>query len=223
MNIIQKIRKLFTFTDSSLETQLNEIIRRTNNVLQLPLSYGNISIEADGTLVFSGDAVVWNDINFPASNLKPGVTSPDWTTIVGSIAGYTFSASKDQDLHGCTEILHDYQEGTDIIPHIHWSPMTTSSGTVRWGLEYAWVNTGDVRTTSTTIYVDSVALVAGTHQVVSFPTISGTGMKIGSGLCVRIFREGTHANDTYAGDAFVPNLGIHYQCDTLGSRQTSIK
>jgi len=54
MNIIQKIRKLFTFTDSSLETQLNEIIRRTNNVLQLPLSYGNYSIDMDGTVHIMG-------------------------------------------------------------------------------------------------------------------------------------------------------------------------
>ena len=38
----------------------------------------NTQIEDDGTLVFNGDATVWNDINSAASNLKPGVTQPTW-------------------------------------------------------------------------------------------------------------------------------------------------
>ena len=54
MNIIQKIRKFFTFTDPSIEQQFNEIIRRTNNILQLPFSYGNFAVDADGTVHISG-------------------------------------------------------------------------------------------------------------------------------------------------------------------------
>lgn len=54
MNIIQKIRKFFTFTDAALEQQLNEIIRRTNNVLQLPFSYGNYGVDVDGTVHVGG-------------------------------------------------------------------------------------------------------------------------------------------------------------------------
>ena len=54
MNIIQKIRKFCTFPDPTIEQQFNEVIRRTNNILQLPFSYGNFAVDADGTVHISG-------------------------------------------------------------------------------------------------------------------------------------------------------------------------
>jgi hypothetical protein len=166
----------------------------------------------------------WNDINFSASNLQPGVSAPAWSNIVGGLYGYAFSASLVEELHGCEELLHDYKEGTDIVLHIHWSPLTTNTGVVRWGIEYSWTNIGDNNVATTTIYAEQAGSgVVGRHQKLSFSDVAGAGKKIGSMFCVRIFRDATHINDTFTGQAFLPQFGIHYERDSLGSRFTTIK
>ena len=38
------------------------------------------------------------------------------------------------------QLPHTYAEGTDIKFHVHWTMVTTTTGTVRWGLEYAVAN-----------------------------------------------------------------------------------
>jgi len=196
--------------------------------LSRPWRFGDISnyseFESDGTLKAVGNATVWNDINFSASNLRVGNSPPSWTNIVGGLYGYTFSASILEELHGCEELLHNYKEGSDISAHIHWSPMTTGLGNVVWGLEYSWVNKDDISSSTSTIYTTvSTSGTTGQHLVSAFPNIIGTGKKIGSYFCCRIFRDATNGSDTYAGSVFLPQFGIHYEIDTLGSRQIITK
>ena len=216
-------RKLSIFKDSQQDQQWSNLVRFFVNP-RFGTDTDYAEFELDGTFKATGAATAWNDINFSAGNLKPGGTAPTWSSIVGGLYGYVFGASTVDELHGCEEILHDYKEGSDITPHIHWSPLTTNTGNVRWGLEYSWVNRSAVGTATTTIYVEQAATgVVGTHQVISLPTISGTGKEMGSYFCCRIFRDGTHVNDTFTGGAFMPQFGIHYEKDTLGSRSVTTK
>lgn len=180
--------------------------------------------EDDGTLVATGSATTWNDINFSGSALKPGSSSPTWATVLGGLQGWTFDAAAVEELQGCEEVLHDYKEGSDIIVHIHWRPTTTNTGTVRWGLEYSWTNIGATATSTSTIYVEQASTgVVGRHQIIPFPTIAGTGQKIGSMFQCRLFRDASNVADTYTGEAFMAQFGIHYERDTLGSRGVATK
>lgn len=187
----------------------------------------NSEFEDDGTLVFNGDATVWNDINLPAANLRPGATPPNWANVFasGGIYGYTFNPSiANDELHSSGEILHDYKEGTDLHLHVHWMATTANAGVVRWGLEYVWCNVGDTSAAPATIYVNATASgTAWKHQLTSFPTISGTGKHIGSMFAFRIFRAATDAADTYPDTAYLPQVGIHYEIDTVGSREMTTK
>ena len=176
--------------------------------------------EADWTLKMNWEATTWNDINYSASNLRPWVSSPIWSNIVWWLYWYTFSPTILEELHWCEEVLHDYQEWTDISIHIHWAPTTTDTWVVRWGLEYSWINIWDTWTSTTTIYIEQASTwIIWRHQIIPFADIVWTGKKMWSYLCVRIFRDATHINDTYTWEAFLPQFWIHYQRDTLGSRE----
>lgn len=169
---------------------------------------------------------VYNDLNMPVTSLAPGATAPGNFTIPGTglvIKSFTGTAAA-QSAHGTLEILHDYKEGSDIIPHIHWCPTTTGAGDVKWQLEYSWANGGGTITTSTTI--SATATVSGTvanEQRLNFPTITGTGKTIGSRFVYRLFRDPADGADTYAADAGAFDFGIHYLMDTVGSRQVTTK
>jgi hypothetical protein len=59
---------------------------------------------------------------------------------------------------------------------------------------------------------DCIGLVIG--------SIAGTGRKIGDIIAFELSRPST---DSFTGDAFLHSIGIHYQSDTIGSRQMSVK
>ena len=182
--------------------------------------------EQDGTPVFRGNASNWNDINLSINSLAPGATAPGNFSIPGTslqIKAFT-GTGVTQSAHGSLEILHDYKEGTDIVPHIHWCPTTTGLGDVKWQLEYSWLNGGSTVTTSTTITVTVAASGTVAHeQRTNFPAISGTGKLIGSRFVFRVFRDAADGADTYAADAGAFDFGVHYERDTIGSRQITTK
>ena len=199
-------------------------------VISTPRSFGDgtnqTTFEADGSMKFEGAATVWNDINLSIGSLRAGASAPGTWTIPGTgIILSTFGgADPQQDAYGSLEILHDYKEGSDIVPHIHWSPTTTGAGDVVWQLEYSWVNGGGTVTSSTTIIVTVAANgVVAKEQRSSFPTISGTGKTIGSRFLFHLFRNSAHISDTYGSDAAALDFGIHYERDTTGSRQITTK
>lgn len=170
---------------------------------------------------------IWRDLFTSVANLKAGATAPDFGTYQasGGLQTYLFDGStRTEEVHGSFELQHDYEEGTDIDFHVHWEPTTAAAGNVRWSIEYVWKNTGDGATVPTTIH--SVNAAGGTAWVTKkndIGTITGTGKSIGSVFVFRLFRESTHVDDTYAADAALIQVGIHYKVDTAGSRQETVK
>ena len=128
------------------------------------------------------------------------------------------------ELHGSLETLHDYLEGSDIVPHIHWCPTTADVGNVKWQIEYIWLSRTGTIGASTTISVTTAA--GGTAWALKrsdFPTISGVGRQIGDRFAFRIFRDPADVADTYGFNAAILDVGIHYEKDTVGSRQIAGK
>ena len=92
-----------------------------------------------------------------------------------------------------------------------------------WGLEWKWVNVRASGTDNTTMSTRAVAVEAGLHKADTIVTLDGTGKKISSILVCRLFRDGAHASDTYAGAALLSECDFHFQADTLGSRIEWVK
>ena len=183
-------------------------------------------IETNGFARAEGEALAWRDFNFSPSSLGTTFGSnPDIVQIPGTnleVAVFAGSGGTTEEVSTVIELNHEYAEGTDIRPHIHWAPTTTATQTVRWQLEYAIVANNTVVSSSTTIFVDDATSGnAFEFTAVEFPVISGSGLEIGNQVFFRLFRD--PAGDTYTADAAVATFGFHYQIDTNGSRSTFSK
>lgn len=159
-----------------------------------------------------GNPLTWDDLPVPFTSIKTGgVKDPGFDVILDGLRSYAFSHNTEEEVFFSTQLLHGYEAGSDLEPHVHWLPVNADTGTVRWGLEYAWVNRGSVVPSSTTIYSEvATPGVAFQHISSPFPRISGTGKTKSSMLICRFFRDAGHANDTYGSDASVLEFDFHF-------------
>lgn len=194
-----------------------------------PARLGNLSnyalFEGDGTLVFIGDATVWNDQQVNISSVRlPAVNAPTWTAYKGSQV-LAFSGSQDNSIYFTAQISHKYEEGSDIDFHIHYVPEDNTAGNVRWVFTYSWANKFAVfpaETTTTVIIATPGITDQHTREIID--PIDSTGKNISSLLLCSLTRTGSHGSDTYdAKDIYLVALDFHAKLDTVGSRTEMVK
>lgn len=183
--------------------------------------------EGDGTLRFQGSATVWDDINISlvpphGGAAEPGIIAANEATYNRVYAFSGTNATPDQK-NGSLEVLHPYREGTDIRFHIHWAPTTADAGNVRWLLEYQWYNRGTGVPAATQVTLVEAASGVAWREQTSVFILSGTGKTMGSRLIFTLIRDATDVLDTYAHNAAMLDMGVHYEKDTVGSRQILVK
>ena len=190
--------------------------------------------EADGTLKMVGNATVWDDLRTPVSALKvPTANAPTWTAYNGTqLLGFSYQAveGNEEEIYFSVQLPHSYKEGSDITPHVHWVPnedTTDDPEVVRWGLEYEWQNINGTFAGTTTIYAEeSMTDRSDDHIMTNFAAIDGTGKTISSMITCRLFRNSSHANDTYDSGtalALLLEIDFHFEKDQIGSRLISTK
>ena len=197
--------------------------------------------EADGTIKFNGAATVFDDLRTPALSVKvPASGNPGFSQFKNNGSAstgvflYWFSPTSEEEVYFVTQLPHNYKEGSNIVPHVHWVPADTAAGAgtdVSWGLEYTWANRDAVFGNATIIYADEQSigpgetLTEGKHYKTFFSAISGTGKEISSMLVCRLFRDatGTGGTDDYDDDAGFLEIDFHYEIDTVGSRTVLVK
>jgi hypothetical protein len=193
----------------------------------------NTYIESDGSLSYEGSATRFEDLRVPMSSTRRGAAEDplysvfrnDGTGSVG-VYGSWFRTNQTEDLFFEVQMPHGWKEGSTIYPHIHWSPKTDTGGNkVRWGFEFIWVNVGGTFANTTVVYAEDPIPPIGSsptayqHVISEFPSIDGTGQTLSSMLVCRVFRDGTHANDSYNNSALMLQFDFHYEIDADGSRQ----
>jgi hypothetical protein len=168
----------------------------------------------------------WEDLRVAAAATKinPLTSKPDFASWIDGLLAFLFDPDDVESVHFAVQIPHSYKLGTDLKPHIHWSPTTANTGNVVWGLECTLANFGDVFPSTSKIYVaDPGDGVANKHQIAVLPTIDGSGIdSTSSMLACRIFRdadgsEGSGLTDSYTADAVFHEFDFHVQLDSPGS------
>lgn len=166
----------------------------------------------------------WDDLQIPGLSLMVSASPPGLGAFgpSGGLQAFMFDKTSDEQAYTTGQLLHGYKEGTDIHPHIHFTPVDTASDgsttNIVWGLEYSWANVGDAFAAPTIIYATNVvSATAWAHQIASFPAISGAGKTISSVLNMRPFRDADNTADKYDADAALLQLDIHYLRDSNGS------
>jgi len=166
----------------------------------------------------------WKD-NVVMLNLgqSGGVAEPDFINFIGTIKQWAFSASTEEELYVTFHMNHDYAPGTAIFPHVHWTPSDASTGVVRWGIELTAAKGygAEAFTSTTTVYIDQEAGgVDRQHNIAEVASgLLGGDIEVDTVIMCRIFRDATHANDTYGADAFGICVDIHYQVDRNSTPQ----
>lgn len=205
-------------TDGWLKVRINE-----DKYMFGDVDGGNYSLfESDGTLKFIGNGTVWKDENAGGVSLaKAAGNQPDLVTINGTnIITYAFDGGASlEELHWGNEIQHDYKEGTDLWPHMHFYPTTDAVGDIKFTLEYYIKSKGVTPVQGTTSLVTSSGGVAWEEIRINFDdVIDGTNLTIADQAHFRIFRDPTDAQDGYTNDVAIATVGYHYEVDTVGSR-----
>lgn len=192
------------------------------------ISGGNyLEIESDGTIVLHGDASGWKDRNFSGVSAGNPAASPDfidWNATTIKVAAFDGVATE-ESLHAGDEIQHDYNEGSDLVFHIHWAPTDTGSGNVKWQMEIIIISGTTVRYSGTISAIDSADGTAWEEKRLNIGTLTGTSFVIGDQIGMRVFRDPSDGADTYGSDAAIAfTFGYHYEIDTpAGSRQITTK
>ncbi len=195
----------------------SEIKTDTTTATDLTITTGT-----EKTLVLA--TPVYDDIIIQAMNLRGGGTPPDYVAFQDSIYGSSFKNTSTDIVYGSFEIPHTYKEGTDLEVHLHWSPSTTNTGRCDWVMKYTFANmAGTFGSEETITFQQAGSGTANKHQYVSGNVkISGTTKSIGIGATVA-FALSRPTGDAFTGDAFLHSVGVHYEIDTMGSRQIGTK
>jgi len=194
-------------------------------------NYGNI--DTTGRSRLKGTSVEWDDLRVvPGAFQFVGAGDPTISDWQPAGTGTTFKVYKfvnDDEAFFTCQLPHTYKEGTNLRPHIHWTPCDRgneeSGNTVAWKLDYSFGSIHGVFPTASGIDmtqactgIDDYHELAGT---VAGAEIDGSGGGISSMLVCRLYRD-SDAEDTWAGvtAAQSPALlefDIHFQIDSLGS------
>jgi hypothetical protein len=140
---------------------------------------------------------VWDDLRVPVNAIRVGPVRPaDFSVFRDGLLSLAFSTTFEQQVYFAVQMSHRWDQSTPIRPHVHWSVTSTNIGTVAWNLEYSWANINDAFPASITI------------SAVSSATGLAFKQNIGSFL---------------VGSAFIHEFDIHFQINTMGSRETFTK
>jgi hypothetical protein len=166
-------------------------------------------------------AIVWKEnIGSTLSGNDSWADEPPAGIFINNIMLPMFGPDLTSSISVVFKVGHDIARSGFIFPRVSWSPMTTSGGAVRWGLEYSLAakNTG-VFSSSSTIYVNQQAAgVSNTHQSIEFPD----GDKIavpppGTLVVARLFRDATHIEDVYPNSVAFHSVSLMYPSTYIGT------
>lgn len=210
-------------TDYNSGTGVNKVGDETNlsGLWKFETGTGSTAVDSSGSN--DGTLTTTEAIDFEWVDGHIGSSS------LGSRGVYTwfFPSNVDSELHFQLQLPHGYKLGSDLKPHIHWFKDSNNSGNVKWGLEYVAVSPGDVIGNTIILSTDTIEFgsntVPLTHNISDLGTIPGGDNYISSMIPMRLFREGSHADDTYTGNAGLLEFDIHIQKDAEGSVQEYVK
>ena len=162
----------------------------------------------------------WEDLRFPAQGID--VTGPTGPPSVSSEDGsLLFAAGADDQIAIIAQMPHSWDEGTPVVPHVHWSKSTSAAGTVAWKCEYTMANPGGtfpafqtLSTVTETVAGTPDGNTANQHLISTFGELDMTGMDISCIIKFKITRD--VSEDTYGADAKLLEFDIHYLNDRSG-------
>lgn len=188
-------------------------------------STGYTSFETDGTIKFNGTATVFDDSMVPPTVFRVGGTSLTFAEITDGIYGHRFDVT--DEIHFQVQFGHGIKRGANIGPHIHIlnKDAIVGAANVTFTFKYRWADISSpmgALGTDANVVVAMPDAAALTHKVGSFTAITPTATQ--SGISSILIGSLTRVNTGYAtANIFLLGFDIHYEKDTIGSREEFVK
>ncbi len=206
---------------------------------------GNVETDGQDLVIDCGTAktmrleeAVWDDLVFEGGVwVFAGSADPTLSPWQPGGSGTTFQVYKFKK-DDCAYIVnkqmpHRYKEGSDMYVHLHWSPgdrgNEESAKKVGWKIDLSIADIHSAFPASTTYDLsDTCTGTDDYHEITASATISGTGLSVSHCMVAKIYRSDTGTDDTWvstnaAESPILLSCDIHYQVDTMGSRQQLTK
>ena len=218
---------IYSQADTFLDLFADGAVRIGDSSAGAPTNYSKF--EADGTLEFNGDAVVFNDLQFPISNAKvPAANAPTWQTFTTNTNEYGFAVNDFIDSQA-NETPHGWKH--DTVGHVHLHITTKSAnatGSDRFAKFTVWIAFADTgETWQETSFTAELTIPDGTAALEQFNLDMGDLSLIGfveeSEIRARPKRIAATGGTEYSGEIFITQVGIHMEHDTVGSRTENVK
>lgn len=163
----------------------------------------------------------WNDytvsgIALPTTGPNPPAISEIRPGVMGM--GFVDGAIR-KESYFTIHILHDYQAGTLVYPHVHWTHNAAiPAGNVVWGFDISTARGHNVMAypAPTTIKLQQAALAQYFHHIIEatdVQAIPATYLEPDTLIKMTVFRDPTDVNDTFADTAFLDCVDFHVLSD----------
>ena len=171
---------------------------------------------------------LYDDLRFPATSVKVTSTNPPGEQSYKGGLVLAFSDTSDNIVYFNAQFPHKRKRYTDLGPHIHIVLPTAGAGAgvenMKFDLTYSWAGVNSEFPAETTISFteDVQTYSANTHKIIGFPDISKdaiAGVDNVSSMMICSLKRDTSVANNYTDDVYLLEADIHYEVDSLGSRE----
>jgi hypothetical protein len=206
----------------------NDSVKNNKNTLLIGTATDYVRIDTSYGVKLAGNATAWNDLTASSLAFASGTNAPTLTEITTGtwVQCYNYAVANDISFTSL-QMAHNYAEGTDAEPHIHYSidGNGVSTDTVVLRVSINWFNVGAAigAATTTDYKIPMGSKTADTHYIYDLNALTGTGKTLSSVFTVRIERLQNSGSDTYNNWFCIHDFDVHYQIDGFGSRSEYVK
>lgn len=184
--------------------------------------------EADGTLRMAGTATVFDDLRVEGATARAGLVAPTDGVGFRGDANHqmrTFLHTQADEIQFYVQFMHGLKVGSTCYPHVHFMPVTTGTGVVKFILEYYWANVNGQFPASPGTYPMTKTIAADRqwyHQIADGAGLALTAVDMSAIMKCRLYRDNTVGSNLAAAVALL-YFDIHVELDTLGSSEEYTK
>lgn len=186
----------------------------------------NTHFEADGTMVMTGAATTFEDLRIDGTSFRVGasaislVNSPAFEG--DSAIHYPEYAEGDVAYFGI-QMPHAWKSGTDVMPHVHFTPTTSAAGSAEFTLGCYCADIGGVMGAKKTVTMtDTWGANSEWDHKVAWGTTDMSMTGLGLSACCRcsLLRVDLAGSNPAVALLY---FDLHYEMDTVGSRRSGTK
>lgn len=169
-------------------------------------------------------SVIYNDYLTSGLAVTVGASAPDLVELRNGIYLRAFDgAATSEQAFFSVHILHDIAPGSNPTFHVHWTHKVASpSGNVKWFIDYSVAkgySTGTFGAPNTLSSIQEAGAQY-THHITPDDDMTVTeSLEPDTLLLCRIYRNPADGDDTFADDAMLVNIDLHYQIGQTGTSE----